>query len=250
MALQNRIRAAQGRLIEQYSVYEESLKRDTLPRTAAYSFLRRARSIDRAIWTLLDANCIPEGAILLRSQLNLLWCFLFMVDARSRDGRFEFEEAPDRASPAHRRMARYMSWHWVDLHRRNPSSRSREMIDRFIREHGFGSEAEIPKYWYREPGIQTIKDVANAIGGLRQYEEDYTHLSGIEHTDITASIVQELCGSRYGDFIAVKSSHAVVAVLDFAIKICGGTHPERYAAIVEEFNALADAVARRVPDGG
>lgn len=242
--MRDRIRALRNRLLQQYARYDESLRRDSIPRSAAYSFLLRAHSLDHAIWLLLDSNSVPEAAILLRSQLNLLWCFLFMVDARSHDGHFEFDDNPPPSSNSYRRAARYLSWHCVELNRRNRSPQSQEMFARFIREHGYRSEREVPKYWYQEGGIQTIKHLADSVGGLRQYNDDYTHLSGIEHTDITASIVQELCGERYGDFIALKSSHVVAALMDFATKICGCTVTIQAAGIVEDFNRLFNEVTR------
>lgn len=241
-SMRERIRTLRQRLLEHCSRYDDLMLRDTRPRAATYSFLRRARSLDRAIWLLLENEGIPEAAILLRSQINLLWCFLFMVDARPRDGKFEFDHAPPAGSTSDRRAARFLSWHWVDLHRRNPSPRSEERFNRFVREHGYSSKSDVPRYWYQEDRIHQIKDLATAVGGLRQYEEDYTHLSGVEHNDVTASIVQDLCGERYGDFIAFKSTQLVSAIMDFAVKIYGCTLTTEWVRMMEEFNALADKV--------
>ena len=116
---------------------------------------------------------------------------------------------------------------------------------RFVREHGFHADNEVPRHWYQEPGINTIKDMAVAVGALEQYQEDYTHLSGIEHTDITATIVQDLCGARYADFVAIKSSYVFVAVLDFSLRICSNNLAGEFEVIVAEFNALTDMVTRR-----
>lgn len=243
--MRERIRALRQRLLERCARYDDTMQRDTLPRQATYSFVLRARSIDRAIWLLLDHESNAEAAILLRSQINLIWCFLYMVDARSRNGQFEFDHDAPEGSTCHRRAARYLSWHWVDLNRRNPSAQSREMFDRLVREHGYRSGAEVPAYWYQEGPIRQIRHLADSVGGLRQYDEDYTHLSGVEHSDVTSVIVQHLCGSVYGDYIAHKSTHILAAVMDFAIKICGCTLTDEWDSLIQKYGILADDIARR-----
>jgi len=237
------IRLLRQRLLVEYSRYESRMLRDTPPRSATCSFCRRACSLDQAIWLLLEHEAIPEAAILLRSQLNLSWCFLFMVDAQSRNGRYEFDHEPTSDSNFGRRAARFLSWHWVELHRMEPTPRTQEMLDQFIRENGYRNPSEVPRYWYQEDRIQSIKALARTVGSLRQYEEDYTHLSGIEHTDITASLVQNLCGPRYGDFVAFKSTQIVSAILDFAIRICGCTLNDQWGAIIGAFNRMSDEIA-------
>lgn len=243
--MRERIRAVRQRLLARFARYDDAMLRDTIPRQAAYSFVLRAKSIDRAIWLLLDHESNAEAAILLRTQINLIWCFLFMVNARSGNGQFEFDHDAPEGSTSHKRAARYLSWQWVDLNRRSPSTESREMFDRLVREHGYRSSADVPAYWYQEGKIRTIRDLASSIGGLRQYDEDYSHLSGVEHSDVTSVIVQHLCGAVYGDFVACKSTHIVAAVMDFAIKICGCTVTEGWDGVIREYNVLADDIACR-----
>ena len=243
--MRERIRILRARLLTLCRQHEERMRCDTHPRQATYSFVSRAKSIDRAIWLLLDNESVPEAAILLRSQINLLWCFLFMVDARSVDGRFEFEREPQAGSNFAKRAARYLSWHWIDLHRRNPSAQSREMFDRLVQEHGFDPNADIPRYWYQEGSIRNIRHLAENVGGQNQYDEDYSHLSGVEHSDVTSVIVEKICDARYGDFIALKSAHVFAAVMDFAIKICEVEADANWERAIQEFNTLADDIAHR-----
>jgi len=242
--MRERIRELRHRLQERATHYDNIMRHDTLPQQAASAFVRRARSLETAIWLLLENGAIAEAAILFRSQINLLWCFLFMIDARSIDGHYEFDADPPKESPFYRRAAKYLSWHWVDLHRRTPSPRSKEMLDRLVQEHGYASEADVPAFWYLEHDIRTIKHLAAVVGGLPQYEQDYSHLSGIEHSDVTAVIVEGMDGDRYGERIAFKSSQILEAVMDFAIRICGCTGNGAWQELVEVFNIVADDLSR------
>ena len=245
--MRERIRELRQRLLAQVERAESGLKRGTQFRQAAYAFLRRARSIDKAIWLLLDNQSVAEAAILFRSQLNLLWCFLFMVDARTVDGRFQFDSDPDESSNSYRRAAKYLSWQWVQLYRVSPSPLTKKKFDCVIRDLGYASEADVPEHWYQEGKIRHIKHLAETVGALAQYEEDYSHLSGIEHSDITAVIVEGMESNRYGDFIAFKSSQALETVMDFTIPICGCTPEDDWKQFVAEFNTVNDQVARERP---
>ena len=242
--MREQIRRLRSRLLEKYSGYEHRLRSDKLIQQAAISFLRRSQSLDEAIFVLLERNLVPEAGILLRSQINLSWLFPFMIDAKIQQDRFEFDDDPPRDSAASRRAARYLSWHWVDSHRRSPSPKTKEMFQRFRREHGFQSESEVPRFWYQETDTQTIKNLAERVGGLRQYEQDYSHLSGIEHTDITATIVQQLPNERYKDFIAFKSSYVLAMVQDITIKICGCEATKETVDVMKGFDALAKEISR------
>jgi hypothetical protein len=193
---------------------------------------------------LLDNRSIAEAAILLRSQINLVWCFLFMVEARTVDKRFEFESEPHPDSNCHRRAARYLSWHWIDLYRSKPTPRTKQQFDQVIRELGYASEKEVPTYWYQEGKIRNIKDLAQSAGALPQYEEDYGHLSGIEHGDITAVMVERMDGERYGDFVAFKATQCLATVMDFVSTMCACDNGEALKALLVELNTLADDIER------
>ena len=251
LMMRERIRQLRQKLLARVDQIQGTLKRDTSPRQAAYAFLRRARSIDRAIWVLLEAQSVAEAAILLRTQMNLLWCFLFLVDARAVADGFQFESEPGKDSPFYRRSSKYLSWQWIDLYRMNATPLATEKFNAVIRDLGYASEADIRAYWYQEGTIRNFKGLAESVGAAAQYEEDYSHLSGIEHSDMTAVIVENMDGERYGDYVAFKSSQVLESVMDFSIPICGCAVDDHWKHLVTEFNTVADEVVnqQRTRDG-
>ncbi|MGA2468283.1 MAG: DUF5677 domain-containing protein [Thermodesulfobacteriota bacterium] len=237
-----------GRLIASYyknfGSYDPHLK--TAYQNATYAMLRRAFSLLEGVYLLISKDLIAESAILARSLVELNWKYLFLANAKciSKD-ELRYEDNPSEDSFEFKRSARFLSWHWVEAHRGgNRSEKVLKMYQELKDTFGYETDVEVPKEWYheKENKINTILDVAKSVGAEEQYGQDYRHLSGIEHSDITSIIVESYESkeeSLYSVFVFFKSLQIVGSMMEMTIRI-SKKMDEEILNIVKEINAVSN----------
>jgi hypothetical protein len=218
--------------------------------SANYAMLTRAKSLLTAIQLLISNDFIAESAILGRSLMELNWMYLFLIDAKmlNENGleRFQYDDNPPRDSLASKRAMRFLSWHWAEAYRGgNRDEKVVRMYENFKNIFGFKHDAEVPKEWYFEKAnkICRIIDVAKYVGGKGQYDEDYRHLSGIQHTDIISVIVEEIGSQKeslYGDYIFFKAVQAFEFILETTLNVFGRKVDETMLNSVSGLNSLSE----------
>jgi hypothetical protein len=119
-----------------------------------------------------------------------------------------------------------------------------KMFQEFKNKFGYKTDKEIPKEWYfeKENNIKSIRDIAAFVRAEKQYDEDYKHLSGIEHSDITAAIVESFELSReslYGYLILLKSVHILGIMINFGMTIVGDKTGNEILSILKEINIIS-----------
>ncbi len=238
--------ALQKRLMTAYGSYFSDYHPATPYQTASATLLALAKSRLRSISILISEGQIVDAAILVRSLMNLHWNFLFMVGAKLLDGgRWQFEDQPAKGSPEFQRACRFLSWHWAYAYRNgNRTDKVVKMFEELKKEFGFKSDEEVPRDWYQEKsnGIQLIKDVARAIGAERQYDEDYKHLSGMEHSDITSAIVtnfNEKGDEGYRRFIYFKGIQFFGQMFEMTMGISGRKLDEALLSLVNQMGLVS-----------
>jgi hypothetical protein len=218
--------------------------------SANYAMLTRAKSLLTAIQLLISRSFIAESAILARSLMELNWMYLFLINAKMvNEGgieRFQYDDNPPKDSPAFIRAMRFLSWHWVDAYRHG--NRNETVVAKYTtlkKIFGYKHEREVPKEWYFEKAnkICHIKDVAKYVGGEGQHKDDYTHLSGIQHTDITSVMVERI-GSRkeslYADFVFFKAIQTSGSILETTMNAFGRKVSEVMLNSLRDLNSLSD----------
>jgi hypothetical protein len=217
---------------------------------ATYAMLTRTKSLLTAIQLLISKSFIAESAILARSLVELNWKYLFLINAKmfNEDGvqRFQFDDSPPKDSLAFKRAMRFLSWHWAEAYRGgNRDEKVVRMYEKFKNTFGYKHDGEVPREWYFEKAnkISHIKDIAIYVGGKEQYNEDYRHLSGIEHTDITSVIVERIGSEKeslYVDFVFFKALQIFECILEITMNIFGKNVDDVMLNSVRDLNSLSD----------
>jgi len=231
-----------------YEEYFSEYSPSTHYQRAACTILNLAKSRVQSISILISKSLTVDAAILVRSLMNLYWNFLFMVGAKQLGdgtGRWQFEDKPAETSHEFQRACRFLSWHWAYAYRSaNRTDKVVKLYEELKKEFGFKSDDEVPKDWYQERanGIFSIKDVARFIGAERQYDEDYKHLSGMEHSDVTSAIVHnfnEKGDVGYRRFIYFKGIQFFGQMLEMTIGISGRKMNEALLSLVNKMGAVS-----------
>lgn len=218
--------------------------------SANYAMLKRANSLLRAIQLLISKGFIAESAILARSLMELNWMYLFLINAKmiNEDGleRFQYDDNPPKDSPAFKRAMRYLSWHWAEAYRHgNRNEKVVKMYAKLKNTFGYKHDYEVPKEWYFEKAnkIAHIKDVAKYIGAEGQYKDDYSHLCGIQHTDITSVIVETIGSQKeslYSDFVFFKVLQTFAFILETTMNVFRRKVDGAILNLISDLNSLSN----------
>jgi len=218
--------------------------------SANYAMLTRTKSLLTAIQLLISKSFIAESAILGRSLMELNWMYLFLINAKmlNEDGveRFQYDDNPPKDSLAFIRAMRFLSWYWVEAYRHgNRNETVVRMYAKLKNTFGYKREHEVPKEWYFEKAnkICHIKDVAKYVGADGQYKDDYRHLCGIQHTDITSVIVERIGSQKeslYADFVFLKAVQTFEFILETTMNVFGRKVDEVMLNSVSDLNSLSD----------
>lgn len=218
---------------------------------AARSMLLRAKSIAGSVWLEIDNKKIVESGILTRSLLNLYWNFRFMVDAKQLpNGQTKFEDNPGGESKQMLRARRYLSWHWADAYKSGiRTDKVVRMFEELKKTFGYREDKDVPSRWYQEPGINRISDIAREVGAEAQYTQDYSHLSSLEHSDITASVVDNFIrkgDSGYADFVSLKANQFFGHMLEITAFICGRQPGRRLMGTIERLEEQSKSMYKQL----
>lgn len=157
-----------------------------------YIFPRAFKAFD-SVRRLCEIASCEDAAVVLRSLLNLMAVTRWLS-----------------ADPS-KRAARYLHWYHVEMYRQAEKFRDRippvklaVVEKRYQRvKHQFeykdaNGRVRLVKQWY-QPDAKTVRDLFEQTDLLRQYEEAYAPLSGIEHSDITAFFAMVATVDKSGD---------------------------------------------------
>jgi hypothetical protein len=225
-----------GRAVETYRNFTSTHYEASL----SLIFARAYKSYD-SIRRLCELASCEDAGVLLRNLLNLTAVTRWI----SRD-------------PASR-AKRYLDWYWVSL--KADAEKSPYRFPRLwlptIQEHFEAVKSQfeymdkknrpkLVKHWY-EPEVRSIRDLFEKVELKMQYEEAYTPLSSIEHSDINAFLAMTAQLTREGDerpleihgdvFVPHYLRNAFQYFADI-FRICNKTIPLADGA---ELNAIVEA---------
>jgi len=140
---------------------------------------RSFKSFD-SIRRLCEVALCEDAAVILRSLLNLLAVTRWI------------------STDPQKRAAKYLAWYWIAMRADVDSFREQvppewvETIDKkydsarlqFEYKDANGN-VRMPKKWH-QPEANTLRDLFEQVGLAREYDDAYSPLSGIEHSDATA----------------------------------------------------------------
>jgi hypothetical protein len=200
---------------------------------ACKSITQRAGSLLDAVLRLEGHKFSTEMAILARTAMNLHWIFRYITSTRLTNGEWVFEDSP---SPRQLRLCqKYLNWPWIGLARRNPNHALAAMkAKKVLNLYGFTEIDQVRNkdHWYTEKHLNNIRDLANAVDGLAEYEKTYGFLSGLEHSDHSASLFAEMSEPLLESLVLSDVILMYRTPLESTLKILKVVPPENFSRIV------------------